>query len=158
MGQRHHHQTTPYTVQNIRHGLQRIRIKIRANIIGDGILGVLQTGTGLLDHRGTRLTDLFRRHKLGIILLIITGSGGAGVHGHTLQGGFHIQQCTGHIHQHVVVERAAVIHDAANGINLFDDNTAWITHAQYRQGIGDLFQHRNHAAQLRAIHRLPAHE
>ncbi len=150
--QRNHRQRATHLHQQRRQRLQPLPIPGAVDVLDDHVLGLLQACARFADHQ---LVDL---RQVGGRQMAVFGSGLLHSTNHAGQGRFDVEQGAGNVHQGRVVDFALALSQALNDRQLIDDHLARLTKAQHCQGIGDLPQRRQQAAELTDLLAVAAHE
>ncbi len=150
--QRNHRQAATDLGQQQGHRLQVNMVPLGGDELDDGVLGLLQAVARLAHHHPMQLIDVGGGQPalLGIADLVATDHAG--------QGGFDIEQRPGDIHEGGVAGLAHAFGQFGHGFVLFQHHLARLPEAQHRQGIGDLLERRQEAAQAGRLLAIAAHE
>ncbi len=127
-------------------------VPLRGDEFDDRVFGLLQAVARFLDHQ---LVDL--RHVGGRQVALFAATV-VSLTDHAGQGGFDVQQRTGHIHQHSVVHFTLADRQALDHIELVDYDLARLPEAQHPEGIGDLLERRPQGIQFVDLLAVTAHE
>ena len=151
-GQGNHRQTATDLSQQLGDAGQVLMIPLRGNEFDDGVFGLLQAGTRLLDHQLVNL-----RHIGGGQMAFFTAAF-VGRTGHARQGRFDVKQRTGDIHQQCIAGLTLAGGQAVHHINLIENDFTRLTEAQHSEGIADLLERRHKAFPLGHLAAVAAHE
>ena len=151
-GQGNHRQTATDLSQQLGDAGQVLMIPLRGNEFDDGVFGLLQAGTRLLDHQLVNL-----RHIGGGQMAFFTAAF-VGRTGHARQGRFDVKQRAGDIHQQRIAGFTLAGSQAMDHIDLVENDFARLAEAQHGEGIADLLERRHQAFQLGHLAAVAAHE
>ncbi len=150
--QRNHRQAATDLSQQQGYRLQVVVVPLGGDEFDDGVLGLLQAIARLAHHHPVQLVDIGGRQPafLGIAHLVAAD--------HTGQGRLDVEQRASDVHQGGVTGLTHAIGQFGDGFVLFQHHLARLTEAQHRQGIGDLLERRQLAAQAGGLLAITAHE
>ncbi|MNF60986.1 hypothetical protein D3C84_426140 [compost metagenome] len=127
-------------------------VPLRGDELDDGVLGLFQAIARLLDHQ---LVDV--RHVGGGQMAFFRRALFRRAD-HAGKGRFHVEQGTGHVHQHGVTGVALAEGQSVDHIDLVDYDLARLAEAQHRQGVGDLLERRQQGIEFGDATAVAAHE
>ncbi len=127
-------------------------IPLRSNEFNDGILRLLETGSGFPYDHSVNLRHVCRG-QMGFLASLVRRATD-----HASQGGFHVEQRTSDIHQRSIIGCTTPCGQRLNEANLIEDDLARLAETKHRESIGDLFQRRLQAAQLGQCKAVAANE
>ncbi|KAF1065850.1 MAG: hypothetical protein GAK45_02091 [Pseudomonas citronellolis] len=148
--QHQHRQRATHLLQQTRQGLQTLAWPAGFQAVADQVLGLLQHRERLLEHPLTDLGHVRAGHAAFQAL-------GKAAH-HAVERRLHVQQGTGHIHQHRIVHGTFALGQGLQGEHLVDDDPARLLEAQHCEGIGNMAQRRDQPIECVALLVIPPYE
>ncbi|MCY1392974.1 hypothetical protein D9M71_78600 [compost metagenome] len=150
--QRDHRHAAAGLGQQLRHTGQVLVVPLRSDELDDGVLGLLQAIARLLDHQLVDLRHVGGGQMVFFRRALLRRADHAG------QGGFDVEQCTGHIHQHRIAGITLPQGEAVDDVDLVKDHPARLAEAEHRQRVGDLLERRQQGIQFGDAGAVAAHE
>ena len=131
-----HFQTAAHGIESLRHRLQVLRVPLGSNELDDAVLGLFQAGTAFAQYRIHGLA-----HVAGHVALVAgVGLAATVTAADTRQGGFHIKQGAGDIHQGFAFGGTFAGDNVFHRVELFFYQGARLAKAKHCHGVGYLFQ------------------